>query len=204
MTARTAIVYDCEFLAVEGSPMRFWCGPMDPDPVIVQIGAAKLSLDGDFAIRETMRSYVKPIDRHGEPYTVDPFFTRLTGIDGATVAREGVSLGEALTALDTFADGAGFWSFGKDEFNMVAISCYVAGIPPPIPAERFANACTLLLKAGMPSEDLNRVRSNTLAGYYDLDTADLRGHDALDDALSVARALQHLLRRGDLSADDFG
>jgi hypothetical protein len=34
--------------------------------------------------------------------------------------------------MDRFSEGARFWSWGKDELNMVAISCYVAGIPAPI------------------------------------------------------------------------
>ena len=45
----TAIIFDCEFLVIEGAPQNFWCGPFDPDPVIAQIGAAKLDLQGDFA-----------------------------------------------------------------------------------------------------------------------------------------------------------
>ena len=199
----TAIIYDCEFLTNETSPRRFWCGPMDPDPVIAQIGAAKLSLTGNFDIEDTVSLYVAPVDRYGAPYALDPFFTELTGITEDDIAREGKPLAEALRLVDTFADGAKFWSWGKDEFNMVAISCYVAGIPASIPAARFDNACKLIRKAGMPPEDMNTVRSNTVADYYKLDHPPLRGHDALGDALSVAYALQHLLRIGSLVTSDF-
>ena len=85
----------------------------------------------------------------------------------------------------------------------MAISAYVAGIAPPVPVTRFGNACRLLLTAGMPYEDVTKTRSNALAAYFDLDTAHLRGHDAGDDAMSVALTLQHLLRQGRLRPSDF-
>jgi hypothetical protein len=39
--------------------------------------------------------------------------------------------------------------------------------------------------------------------YYGVERPPLRGHDALDDALSIAYTLQHLLRIGALSPQDF-
>lgn len=197
-----AIIFDCEFLTAEGSPSRFWCGPHDPDPVIAQIGLVKLGLADDFPILETQRTYVIPRDRTRNRIPLDPFFTRLTGITESDIDSHGVPLAEALAQTDAFASGTRLWSWGKDEFNMVAISCYVEGIEPPLAASRFGNACSLLIKAGMPDEDLKTVRSNTLAEYFRIDHPPLRGHDALDDALSVAYALQHLLGAGALVPAD--
>lgn len=199
----TAVVFDCEFLTAPGAPQRFWCGPTDPDPVIAQIGAVRIGLGGDAPILGTFRKHVIPMDRHGRRIPLDPLFTRLTGIDEATLDAEGGDLGPVLAELDRFAEGARFWSWGKDEFNMIAISCYVAGIAPPIPVTRFGNACDLVLKAGMPLEDLQKTRSNTLAAYYGLDDVTLRAHDALDDAMSVAIVLRHLLQGGALTRADF-
>ena len=147
---KTAIMLDCEFLCLEGSQRRFWCAAFDPDPVIAQIGAVKLGLEGDFPILGTHKAYVKPIDRFGKRYALDPFFTKLTGITEADIEAEGVALQDALAAVDRFSEGSRFWSWGKDEFNMVAISCYVAGIQPSIPAVRFDNAVKLVVAAGMP------------------------------------------------------
>jgi inhibitor of KinA sporulation pathway (predicted exonuclease) len=200
----TAIIFDCEFLCLEGSQRRFWCAAHDPDPVIAQIGAVKLGLDGDAPILDRFSAYVRPIDRFGSRYSLDPFFTTLTGITEDDIDTKGVDLSEALSALDRFSDGARFWSWGKDELNMVAISCYVAGVEPSIPAARFDNAVKLLLAAGMPIEDLARTPSNKLADYYGVQHPPLRGHDALDDALSVAYTLQHLLRAGQLRREAFG
>ncbi len=86
---------------------------------------------------------------------------------------------------------------------MVAISCYVAGVQPSIPAHRFDNAVKLLIAAGMPIEDIGKTRSNTLADYYGVQHSPLQGHDALGDALSVAYALQHLLRTDKLHLEAF-
>jgi len=85
---------------------------------------------------DTYRAYVQPLDRFGRRYPIDPFFTKLTGITEEDIQAEGVSLQEALAGFDRFSDGARLWSWGKDELNMVAISCYIAGIPWAIPAHR--------------------------------------------------------------------
>ena len=86
---------------------------------------------------------------------------------------------------------------------MMAISCYVAGILVTITASRFDNACKLLLAAGMPLEDLANTRSSGLAEYYGVEHPPLRAHDGLDDALSIAYVLQHLLSNGKLSRKHF-
>lgn len=200
---KTAIIFDCEFLCLEGSQRRFWCAAHDPDPVIAQIGAVKLGLEGDFPLLGTYRAYVRPIDRFGKRYALDPFFTTLTGITEENIEAEGVSLQDALAGVDSFSEGVRFWSWGKDELNMVAISCYIAGVQPPIPAHRFDNAVKLLLAAGMPIEDLAKTPSDQLAAYYSVEHPPLQGHDALDDALSISYTLQHLMKAGKLQPDVF-
>jgi len=200
---KTAVVFDCEFLCVQGSQSRFWCAAHDPDPVIAQIGAVELGLENDYPLLDTYKTYVRPIDRFGNRYALDPFFTGLTGITDKDIEVEGIALQDALAGLDRFSAGARFWSWGKDELNMVAISCYVAGIEPPIPARRFDNAVRLLIAAGMPMEDLAKTPSNRLADYHGVEHPPLKGHDALDDALSVSYTLQHLLRTGKLQPEIF-
>lgn len=87
------------------SPRRFRCAAHDPDPVIAQIGAVRLGLGNDFPILDTFRSYVVPVDRHGQRYALDPFFTRLTGITERNIDEDGVSLADALGELDAFSKG---------------------------------------------------------------------------------------------------
>jgi DNA polymerase III epsilon subunit-like protein len=198
-----AVIFDCEFLTAEGAPSRFWCGPYDPDPVIVQIGVVKIGLEGDFPIADQLRTFVTPRNRNGERMMPDPFFTRLTGITDHRIDADGDSLAAALEKTKVFAAGAKLWSWRKDEINMVAISCYVAGLAPPMPATQFGNACRLLLKAGMRYDDIKKTPSNRLAAHYQIAHPPLQSHDALDDALCVAYVIQHLLMRQDLLPSDF-
>ncbi|ACI59606.1 conserved hypothetical protein (plasmid) [Rhizobium leguminosarum bv. trifolii WSM2304] len=200
---RAAIIFDCEFLCLEGSQRRFWCAAHDPDPVIAQIGAVKLGLENDFPLLDMYKAYVRPIDRFGKQYRLDPYFTELTGVTEKDIEEEGLGLAEALDAADVFSGGERFWSWGKDELNMVAICYYIAGVTPSLPAQRFDNAVKLLLAAGMPIEDLGRTPSNKLADYYGVEHPPFKAHHATDDALSVAYTLQHLLRNGSLQPQDF-
>lgn len=198
-----AIIWDCEFLTDTGAPQRFWCGPTDPDPVLVQLGAVKLELGEDFAITDRFEALVHPVDRFGHLFALSPLFTTLTGITEDRLAQEAQNLATALAAFADFAEDAPFWAWGKDEFNALAISCYVTGIAPPIPAPRFGNAPVLLQRAGRPMEEIHQLRSNTIAGHFGLRDDDLRGHDAVDDAIAVARVLQQFLREGRLVPGDF-
>jgi DNA polymerase III epsilon subunit-like protein len=198
---KAAVIFDCEFLCIEGSLGRFWCGPQDPDPVVAQIGAVTLALEGAFALLDTYRVYVRLPDRFGKRFAIDPYFTELTSITAADIESKGIALDEALVGLDRFSAGARLWSWGKDELNMVAVSCYIAGLQPPIPAHRFDNITRLVVAAGMPVEDVAKMRSSRLADHYGVAHPPLQAHDALDDARSLAYALQHLLKTGKLQAD---
>ncbi len=151
---------------------------------------------------DMLRLHVVPRARNGDRVALDPILTELTGITEDDLDRKGLPLKDALLRTEAFAEGAKLWSWGKDEFNLIAISCYVEGLMPPLPATRFGNACQLLLKAGMSYADIQRTRSNALAGYHGLENPHLRAHDALDDARSVALVVQHLLRTGALTPED--
>ena len=193
-----AIIYDCEFLTAPGAPQRFWCGPNDPDPVVAQIGAVRLVAGASVELTDTYECIIEPRTRFGEPAEVHPLFEKLTGVTRARIDAEGVSLAEGLEGLKTFASEDVFWSWGTDEFNMLAISCFVQGITPPLPAERFGNATRLLQAAGLPDDEIVTLRSNTITQHFGLPAPDGQGHDALGDAQSVAIVLKHLSEAGKL------
>lgn len=195
-------IYDCEFLTAPGAPMRFWCGPHDPDPLCVQIGAVRLSLTAPFAVSEAEGWYIIPQDRDGQVVPVDPLLTRLTGIDDAILAREGLPIAQVLTALDGFSQGGTLLSWGTDDVLTLSTSLFVQGLLSPIPAARFRNAVPLLLTAGVALEDVLKLRSNTICAYFDIE-APGTAHDARADAASVALVLSHLLSQNRLSAADF-
>ncbi len=195
------ILFDCEFLSAEGAPRRQWCGPFDPDPTVVQIGAVRLDLTAPFPVLKVFQAVIRPVDRLGAAVVPDPSFTALTGLDAAVLAS-GQGLEQALQGFAAFCGGARIWSWGKDELNLMAITTYVAGIVPPIPARQFGNACTLLIRAGVPYEAVQTLRSHTLCAHFGLTPPAGRAHDALHDALSLATAVQHLLISGRLLPAD--
>lgn len=196
------VLYDCEFLTAPGAPMRFWCGPQDPDPLCIQIGAVRLSLETDFEISDPVGWFVTPLDRDGRVVSVDPLVTRLCGINDELLRDEGVALSVAMAALADFAQGSLLLGWGKDELLTFAASLFVQGLCSPIPAAQFRNAPPLLLSAGEDIETVHKLRSNTICDHYGLD-APGPAHDARADAAGVATALQHLLRTGKLHPDDF-
>jgi len=200
---KSAVIWDTEFLAGEGSSSRYWMGPFDPDPVLIQIGAVRLGLEGEFPILDQFERVVLPRGRDGAALEIPEFFSKLTGLTPDRIRSEGEGLETALTALAGFAGTDDLWSWGCDEYYAIAISCFVAGIASPLSARRFGNATRLMLSAGMPYEAIKKTRSNGLAAYFGISRSVVRAHDGLDDAMSIALSLQHLLRAGKLSPDAF-
>ena len=193
-------IYDCEFLTAPGAPQRFWCGPGDPDPLTIQIGAVRLSLKRPFELSKPQGWLVDPVDRDGARVALDPLVTRLTGIDDAMIARDAVPIDEALFRLEAFSDGDVLYAWGKDELLSLAVSLFVCDLPSPIPAGRFRSAVPLLVAAGEPRETVEALRSHTICAHFGLPEAG-RGHDACGDALSVATVLRHLLTQGRLAPE---
>ena len=70
------------------------------------------------------------------------------------------------------------WSWGKDELYLMAISPWIAGIPAPLPPQRFGNACDLLLRAGLTLDVVKTLRSHTLCAHFGLTRPEGRAHDA--------------------------
>lgn len=196
----SVVVFDCEHLTGETSPSRFWCGPDDPDPLLVQIGAVRLWLVPPFALGDSFDCIVVPIGRNG-PVAPSPFFTRLTGIDADRIAQEGRPLDQGLADFADFVGEDAIWSWGKDEITSLAPACFVAGLVSPLPAARFGNAAALLLKAGEPLSTIHGLRSHTLLAHFGL-PPEPRAHDGLNDARAVARVLSHLLAAGRLHPND--
>ncbi len=105
-------IFDCEYLTATGAMKRYWAGPTDPDPLVVQIGAVNLSLEDEFEVLGSLKVYIQPTDRSGRSLALDPFFTELTGIDQEEMDQHAVPLEDALLQFAAFARGASIWSWG--------------------------------------------------------------------------------------------
>ncbi|MEM9577271.1 MAG: exonuclease [Pseudomonadota bacterium] len=201
MMLKSVVLYDCEFLTTPGAPQRFWCGPSDPDPLTIQIGAVRMSLTDPFALSQPVGWYVLPLDRDGVRVPLHPLVTKLTGITEETLTLQGVPLLDAMGDLNAFAGGDPLLAWGKDELLSLAASLFVRDEKSPIPATRFRTAVPLVVQAGEPAEVVKTLRSNTICAHFGL-TDPGPAHDARGDAMSVALALQHLLALGRLTALD--
>lgn len=201
MSLASIVVYDCEFLTAPGAPQRFWCGPTDPDPLTVQIGAVRLGLEPPFALSEPVSWLVLPVDRDGKRVALDPLVTRLTGISEGALDAAGVPLAAAMAEFAGFAGEDTLFAWGKDELLSLAASLFVQGVASPLPAVRFRSAVPLVVAAGEPVAVVEGLRSHTICGHFGLPQPG-RAHDAAGDAVAVASVLQHLLASGRLDALD--
>lgn len=202
LSVESVTIYDAEFLTAPGAPQRFWCGPHDPDPLTIQIGAVRLGLTPPFPMSDTAGWLVLPQDRDGARVALDPLVTRLTGLTNARIDAEGMPLPEALMALDSFSQGGTLYAWGKDELLSFAATLFVMDATSPIPARRFRSAVPLVVRAGEAKEVVEGLRSHTICDHFGLPEQG-PAHDARGDAKSVASVLQHLLRAGRLAPDDF-
>jgi hypothetical protein len=175
-------------------------GPDDPDPLLVQIGAVHLSLDPPFGLRRTFDCIVRPVGRDG-PVAPPEFFTKLTGIDGDRVAREGVPLSEALEGFASFTGDAPIFSWGKDEITSIAPACFVPGIVCPIPVRRFGMP-RAPAEAGVPLDVVHGLRSHTLPAHFGLEP-ETRGHDGCSRCPRRRPRSVASVVGGRLSASDF-
>ena len=195
------IIFDCEWLTDEGAWERSNCGPNDPDPQIVQIGAIKVALDKELSILQKLNLYIFPRKRNGEYWDIPVFFSEFTGITKDVIEKNGKELIHAINAFSDFSkDCCSLWSWGKDEL-CIAKSCYLTGINFPISAGSFGNISKVFLKAGMPLADVLKTNSGKLSRYFGVPLKNHREHDALCDVLSIHGALKFLYQSGKMETD---
>jgi hypothetical protein len=140
-------VFDCEHLTNQTSPSGSGAGPDDPDPLLVQIGAVHLSLDPPFGLgKPSIASCARGSRRAVPPLGVlHPAHRYRRGPNW----QEGVPCPRRWRASRPFTGSAPIFSWGKDEITSIAPTCFVPGSSARSRCERFGNAASLLLKAGV-------------------------------------------------------
>ena len=93
--AGTVAILDLEFTAWEGSAGRKWSGAEEWREV-VQIGMALADAGNAFAVREATEIMVRPL----KSPQLSNYFIALTGIDQASLDREGIALAAAINAAN--------------------------------------------------------------------------------------------------------
>jgi inhibitor of KinA sporulation pathway (predicted exonuclease) len=195
------IIFDCEWLTDEGAWERSNCGPNDPDPQIVQIGAVKVVLDQEMTIVQRFDQYIQPRKRNGAFWDIPRYFSDFTGITKDVIEKEGKELVDVINDFSSFSkDCKALWSWGNDELS-IAQSCYLTGINFPLSAVLFGNMSKVFLKSGMPLTDILKTSSGKLSQYFRVSLENHREHNALCDVLSIHGALKFLYQSGKMETD---
>ena len=181
---RTAVVFDLEFTAWEGSMAHHWLRPGEFREV-VQIGAVRLdagSLEEVATFDAFIRPRINPV--------LSEYFERLTGITNADVKREGRDFAAAFAAFLAFSEGAAWFAFGRDDL-VLRDNCRLYGLGSP-PFPEFYDARPWFRANGVDTRGLHSCNIGPKLGV----PLNGRKHNALTDARSVAAGMKVLVARG--------
>jgi len=181
---RTAVVFDLEFTAWEGSVAHQWLRPGEFKEV-VQIGGVKVDAD---TLEEVDR--FEALVRPRINSRLSPYFERLTGITNDDVLREGRAFADAFADFLAFCD-VGIWSaFGRDEL-VFEENCRLYGLPQPRMPE-FRDSRPWFRLNGIEPHGLHSCDIGPMLGV----PLDGNQHNALADSRSVASGMKVLVGRG--------
>lgn len=193
------IIYDTEYWTDEGVMARNWAGLNDHPPLLMQIGALKVSVEKGLPVREEFTLLVKPKDAFGNNVLVTPYFTKLTNITAEQVEKGGVLMDEAMTRFYEFTGERLMYSYGGDMRDCIVPSCFIQSVSCPFSARQERDVRHVLHRAGMSEEEMRQNTSGTLAAHFGIDIPGHWTHDALCDAGSILVTLRHLIEKGRLN-----
>jgi inhibitor of KinA sporulation pathway (predicted exonuclease) len=180
-----AVIFDTEFTAWPGSVARKWTAPGEFREII-QIGAIKI----DVATLEEISAFSVLVRPVLNPELSD-YITRLTGITQEALARDGVSLPDAVRRFLDFVGGAKMCCYGYDGW-IIAKNLALLGQPDVWPGFRPLNIGDWFEASGVDVTNMNSGGLATLLG------AEISGsaHEAVYDCRSIASAMRVLVGRG--------
>ncbi len=181
----SAVVYDLEFTAWEGSMRHRWLRPGEFKE-IVQIGAVKvdaLTLE----VRERFDVFVRP---RINP-CLSPYLEKLTGITTERLKDEGRDFAQAFDEFLAFAGGGVCAAFGRDEL-VFDENCRLYGHVPRQRVPEFRDLRPWFRAQGMDTRGLHSCDIGPRLGV----PFDGQPHNALADCLSVAAGMRVLVARG--------
>jgi hypothetical protein len=186
------VILDNELWTDVGAMKRKWRGMNDFPPLVMQMGAARISLDDDCVeVQEWFSTYVWPQDEFGNLVNVTDFFTELTGITEDTIVQEGVAFSAALDSLASFCGPRNIYSYGNDVLNNVVPSCFIAGVDVPFRADQCFDIKFIFHRAGLAEDFLLSQNSGNLCNALGL-PIDIGQHNAQQDVLSQVEVIKHL------------
>ncbi|SVE14452.1 uncharacterized protein METZ01_LOCUS467306 [marine metagenome] len=181
-TINNVVVLDLECTAWKGSVERNWTGP-DEEPEIIQIGAVVITnKNNGWSIGPTFMEYVKPTIQP----TLSGYIRTLTGINQHIIDCEGLHFNKALKRFTEFCPTDAVLTANGPDWQLLDRNCAINKIVNPISRVNFRNLRPYISKKlGLLSND-ERLNSYQLYKVFDGEPGS--AHDALSDALNVARA----------------
>jgi inhibitor of KinA sporulation pathway (predicted exonuclease) len=181
----TAVIYDLEFTAWEGSMRHRWLRPGEFKEV-VQIGAVKL----DAVSLQTVATFSMLV-RPRINAVLSPYLERLTGITSAMLFGEGCDFAQAYSSFLAFAGGAMCASYGRDEL-VFADNLRLYGLSAPANTPEFTDISLWFRANGLDTRGLHSSDIGPRLGV----PLDGHAHNALADSHSLAAGLRVLAARG--------
>ena len=175
------VIFDTEYTCWEGSQERKWSGSGEYREII-QIGAVLVETNG-FTELDKFLVFVRP--------SLNPllsaYCSRLTGITQEALDKNGVSLSEAVRHFAEWAGSYTLGAYGADS-EVIRENCKLIGIEFPFGSERFFNLRETFRRYGI---DDTKYYSSTIVEAFGKKPM-RRGHDALNDARTLAEGLGYL------------
>lgn len=185
-TDGTAIIFDTEFTAWDGSQARNWSEPWEAVE-LVEIGAVRVDA-ATFDILDTFQVLVLPKKNP----VLSAYFTELTGISQADLESNGIMLPDAIELFEAFAARSlSILSNGTDAAVFVeSFECY--NLICPMDFENYFDIQPALLRLFPGNESISSANLPRLAGVDFV----FRAHEALEDSIAISTALKHLRAAG--------
>lgn len=182
----TAIIFDLEMTAWEGSIVRQWNGH-DEDPEIIQIGAVEVVLEnGSLEIIREFEQFVKPKLRP----TLSKYITELTGITQNVVEKHGISFSEAMNKFYEFVPKNSYFCSNGNDWRFLEFNCDLHAIKNPFRRCLFINLRPFLANRLQVDEENEVLHSYRLATISEIPSNS--PHNALSDARCIAESLKRL------------
>ena len=195
------VIYDTEYWTDEGVLGRSWQGMDDQLPVLIQIGAYRVTLSENLPTTKEWLSYISPISRDGKIIKLNDYFSGLTGITQDKIDEEGKHPELAISEFSDFVGQRKMYSYGNDIVDTFLPTCFTIGLKCPFHIRQEKDVRHILRKSGVTEKDINENRSGSIAQYFGITMSQHHEHDAKDDALSILEALRHLVKNGKLRLD---
>ncbi|MBP7720985.1 MAG: hypothetical protein KA155_00460 [Alphaproteobacteria bacterium] len=202
--AKQIIIYDSEYWTDEGAPKRSWNGLYDQPPLLIQIGAFKVSVEEGFPILDEFLAYSIPVGADGNEIGLTDCFVELTKITPNILKERGQSFKKTVTDFKNFSGNFYLYSYGYDMLRTIVPSCYIARVECPFDPAQARDIRQIFKRAGLTDEQLNNNSSGTLAKFFGVDLGNHHyAHDARNDAMSLVESLRALERQGRVNFEWF-